>query len=36
VRRHGGVPPYRETIDYVVVGKRLTRQIERVESIAAG
>src|SRR5687768_16999662 len=36
VRRHGGVPPYRETIDYVAVGRRLMRQIERVESIAAG
>jgi soluble lytic murein transglycosylase-like protein len=36
VRRHGGVPPYRETIDYVAVGTRLMKQLERVESIAAG
>jgi soluble lytic murein transglycosylase-like protein len=35
VRRHGGVPPYRETIDYVIVGKRLMRQIDDVASIAA-
>jgi hypothetical protein len=25
VRRHGGVPPYRETLDYVRVGLRLMR-----------
>jgi hypothetical protein len=36
VRRHGGVPPYRETLGYVRVGKRLMRQIDRVAHIAAG
>lgn len=36
VRRYGGVPPYRETIGYVVVGKRLMRQVVSVKAIAAG
>jgi hypothetical protein len=36
VRRYGGVPPYRETIGYVTVGKRLMREIDSVASIAAG
>jgi soluble lytic murein transglycosylase-like protein len=36
VRRYGGVPPYRETIGYVVVGRRLMRTIDRVATIAAG
>jgi hypothetical protein len=35
VRRYDGVPPYRETIGYVVVGKRLMRQIDSVKAIAA-
>jgi hypothetical protein len=35
VRRSGGVPPYRETIDYVIVGKRLMRTIDDIASIAA-
>jgi hypothetical protein len=34
VRRHGGVPPYSETIGYVAVGKRLMRRIDRVAHIA--
>jgi hypothetical protein len=34
VRRHGGVPPYRETIGYVAVGKRLMRRIDRVATLA--
>ena len=36
VRRYGGVPPYSETIGYVIVGKRLMRRIDRVATIAAG
>jgi hypothetical protein len=35
VRRYGGVPPYRETIGYVVVGKRLMGMIDSVKAIAA-
>jgi soluble lytic murein transglycosylase-like protein len=35
VRRYGGVPPYSETIGYVVVGKRLMRMIDRMATIAA-
>lgn len=35
VRRYGGVPPYRETIGYVIAGKRLMRQIDSIASIAA-
>jgi hypothetical protein len=36
VRRYGGVPPYSETVGYVIVGKRLMRRIDRVATIAAG
>jgi membrane-bound lytic murein transglycosylase B len=36
VRRYGGVPPYRETIGYVAVGKRQMRRIDRLATLAAG
>jgi hypothetical protein len=35
VRRHGGVPPFAETIGYVATGKRLIRRIESLAVIAA-
>jgi hypothetical protein len=36
VRRYGGVPPYRETIDYVRVGLRLMRSASFLHSAVVG